>query len=469
MSEARARHRSRRGGDGRSSPRNPTRSPGALLEAALDRVLALDGPADGILREFFRLHPELGRRERGRIADRCFAALRHRRLHAHLAAAGSGPLTRRLALLADREVARAAGTDRDPPMLQPGADEALWLRHVDSIPLTSLPPAVRYSLPDWLQESLALRLPDGSWEELADCLLRPAPLFLRANLLKTSGADLIARLAATGVVVHPARTGPAADGPQAPAEALRVEGHPALEALPEFADGSFEVQDLGSQLLVGLAGARRGQTVVDFCAGAGGKTLALAAAMRSRGQIYACDVSERRLARMRPRLARSGASNVQPLRIENEFDPRLARLRRKADLVLVDAPCSGSGTLRRNPDLKWRNGPTEIARLAQQQLSILSAASALVRSGGRLLYATCSLVPEENEAVALAFEAGASATDFERIDLRASPTIRPESNATEAGFLRLWPHLHGTDGFFVAAWERRARATVNSGPSIGTG
>jgi 16S rRNA (cytosine967-C5)-methyltransferase len=220
-----------------------------------------------------------------------------------------------------------------------------------------------------------------------------------------------------------------------PATGLRIRGKPAIEKLEVFEKGWFEVQDAGSQRLVEFAAPRRGQTVVDFCAGAGGKTLALASAMRSTGQVYACDVSSARLQRLKPRLARSGATSVQPFGIDNEHDPKLKRLAGRADLVLVDAPCSGTGTLRRNPELKWRMQEDAIDELVRLQTSILAAAAKLVKRGGVLVYATCSLLQRENEAVAQAFSA------------------RHPGFAT-ATLFRIRPDIADSDGFFAARWIR---------------
>jgi 16S rRNA (cytosine967-C5)-methyltransferase len=199
--------------------------------------------------------------------------------------------------------------------------------------------------------------------------------------------------------------------------------------------------------------------VVDFCAGAGGKALALGALMRSTGRVYAFDVSEKRLAELKPRLARSGLSNVHPQRIASERDPRVKRLSGKIDRVLVDAPCSGLGTLRRNPDLKWRQTPEDVARMSTEQAAILAAAALLVKPGGRLVYATCSLLPEENENVVTPFLA--AHPDFMLLDaaevLRDARIDLPESSRARDAFLRLSPDLHGTDGFFAAVMDR-ARA-----------
>src|SRR5690606_9219550 len=294
------------------------------LETLLERILRFDHPADAQLSRFFREHPGIGRRDRGLLADVCFDVLRNRRLYAHLAQGGSGSLARRLALLSPA-AARLPRSD----------EEAAWLERARRVDRVSLPAPVRLALPDWLAERIERCAPVGEFERLGASLLEPAPLDLRVNELKADVPTVLDALAEAGIEARPLPGEPTA---------LRVEGKPALERLAAFADGWFEVQDVGSQRLCRFAAPRRGQVVVDFCAGAGGKTLALAALMRSTGQIYACDVSPRRLARMRPRLARSGASNVQPLGIDTERDRRLDRLAGRADLVLVDAPCSGTGT-----------------------------------------------------------------------------------------------------------------------------
>ncbi|MBV9889775.1 MAG: RsmB/NOP family class I SAM-dependent RNA methyltransferase, partial [Rhizobacter sp.] len=220
--------------------------------------------------------------------------------------------------------------------------------------------------------------------------------------------------------------------------------------------GLGEVQDAGSQLLALVVGARRGETVVDFCAGAGGKTLALGAQMRGSGRVYAFDVSGHRLAALQPRLARSGLDNVHPMQIASERDERVERLVGKVDRVLVDAPCTGSGTLRRHPDLKWRQDDASLAALAESQRSILAAAARLVKRGGRLVYATCSVLAAEGEEIASDFErAGGGA--FVRVPaaeaLRRAQVATPGS-LVDGDRLRLWTHRHATDGFFAALWRR---------------
>ena len=231
----------------------------------------------------------------------------------------------------------------------------------------------------------------------------------------------------------------------------RSSSKPALQKHPAFLDGSFEVQDEGSQLLGYLLAPRRGEMVVDFCAGAGGKTLALGAMMRSTGRLYALDVSDKRLAKLKPRAARAGLSNVHPIRIAGENDIRVKRLAGKADRVLVDAPCSGLGTLRRNPDLKWRQSPQSVAELSLKQAAILAAAAKLVRPGGRLVYATCSILAEENEAIVDAFLA--AHPGFRRLSARE--LLSAQGIAVDCGEdMCLAPQLHGTDGFYAAVLER---------------
>jgi 16S rRNA (cytosine967-C5)-methyltransferase len=196
--------------------------------------------------------------------------------------------------------------------------------------------------------------------------------------------------------------------------------------------------------------------VVDFCAGAGGKTLALGAAMKNTGRLYAFDISGHRLDSLKPRLARSGLSNVHPVQIAHERDDRIKRLAGKIDRVLVDAPCSGLGTLRRNPDLKWRQSPQSIVELTAKQGAILASAARLLKPGGRLVYATCSLLVQENEAVCEAFSLAHPA--FERLDAAAllrDLGVSSSESLASGGNLRLWPHLHSTDGFFAGAWQKR--------------
>jgi 16S rRNA (cytosine967-C5)-methyltransferase len=314
--------------------------------------------------------------------------------------------------------------------------------------MDALAPRLRRNLPEWVDDALGQSMPPAEIDDLAASLLVPAALDLRVNTLRGSREQAQAALASEGVLAQPTPWSP---------WGLRVQGKPAVNRMAVFLDGRVEVQDEGSQLLVLLTGASRGQMVVDFCAGAGGKTLALGAMMRNTGRLYAFDTSAHRLAEFQPRLARSGLSNVHPAAIAHERDDRVRRLAGKIDCVLVDAPCTGLGTLRRNPDLKWRQTPVAVSELVPRQTAILASAARLLRPGGRLVYATCSLLRAENEEVVAAFEA-AHGRDFEPLSaatLLGQARIDGAAGLDTDGHLRLWPHRHGTDGFFAAAWARR--------------
>jgi 16S rRNA (cytosine967-C5)-methyltransferase len=306
-----------------------------------------------------------------------------------------------------------------------------------------LPLAIDADLPDWLVERLLPRFGEAGLKEVAHGLLATAPLDLRVNLLKTTRDEARTALAGSGIDSEPMKYSP---------EGLRVRGKPPVNRDPLFKQGAIEVQDEGSQLLCHLVAPRRSEMVVDFCAGAGGKTLSLGTMMRSTGRLYALDVSEPRLVKLRERVARAGLSNVHVQRIEAERDVRLTRLAGKIDRVLVDAPCSGLGTLRRNPDLKWRQTPETVAEMLPKQRSILASAARLVKPGGRLVYATCSLLDEENARVVTAFLE--SNTSF--VLKPAAEVLAEEHIALDTGdFLELWPHRHGTDAFFAAVLERK--------------
>lgn len=406
-------------------------------EEALREVLRLTGPADGALSRYFREHPRLGSRERGVIAEAVYGLLRQRTMLTHFAESGAGPQMRRLALLA---LAGTVGADAIAGLSDPEQD---WLGRVAAIDRANLPLAVRTSFPDWMLERLVAQYGEPVALQLIDALNCPAPLDLRVNALKSSREAAEAALAHAGISFE--RT------PFAPL-GLRLAKKPALQNLPLFKDGLIEVQDEGSQLLAHLLGARRGEMVVDFCAGAGGKTLAIGAAMRNTGRLYAFDVSDKRLARLKPRLARSGLSNVHPVVIAHENDAKVKRLAGKIDRVLVDAPCSGVGTLRRNPDMKWRLQPDAIDELNAKQQSILAGAARLVKPGGRLVYATCSLLGSENEGIVGQFLA--AHPDFALVPARDA--LAEQKIALDTGdYLQLLPHLHQSDGFFAAVMERK--------------
>ncbi|HET7526120.1 MAG TPA: RsmB/NOP family class I SAM-dependent RNA methyltransferase [Burkholderiaceae bacterium] len=418
--------------------------PKALLDQAaelLRAVLQFDQPADAVVSAHFRRHHALGARERHALAETIYAVLRRRLLFQHLAHGGRGALERRLAIVAWQGEPRTLEAALDEP-------ERQWLGATAAVDLSGLPGKLRHNLPDWLAGSLRAQLGEAQFDALADALLQPAPLDLRVNTLKAKREEVQALLSAADVAARATRYSP---------WGLRIDGRPAVNAMPAFREGLFEVQDEGSQLLAALLDARRGEMVVDFCAGAGGKTLALGAAMRNTGRLYAFDTSGHRLHALKPRLARSGLSNVHTVQIAHERDDRIRRLAGKIDRVLVDAPCSGLGTLRRNPDLKWRQSPATVAQLRQQQESILAAAATLVKPGGRLVYATCSLLELENDDVARTF--GQAHLQFQAMDAEQALELARVAKAEELvedGWFRLSPQRHGTDAFFAAVWQRKS-------------
>lgn len=396
-------------------------------------MLRFARPADQSLSAYFRRHPELGPRERSLVAEAAFAVLRRRR---SLAAAAGSEAPRELVLAA---LARVLGFSARA--LEPVADPG-WVAQVRAATSDALDDALRADLPDWLWERLVRQHGRDEATRIAQGLLNPAPLDLRVNVARTSRDEAQARLATDGLQAQPTPFSPTG---------LRLPGKPAINRHPLFKEGLVEVQDEGSQLLAWLVAPRRGEMVADYCAGAGGKTLALGMLMRGAGRLYAMDVSEKRLAALRPRAARAGLSNVHSVALAGEADARAKRLAGKLDRVLVDAPCSGFGTLRRNPDLKWRHDAGAVDELAAKQRGILGAAARLVKPGGRLVYATCSILEEENEAVADAFLS--SAPQFQ--PLSCSELLAAQRIGVNSGDrLRLWPHVHGTDGFFAAAFQR---------------
>ena len=419
--------------------------PKALLDESaslIEQVFKFEHPADAVVARHFRENRSLGPRERATLSDSVYAILRERLKFEWLARSGSGSKWRRLAILGfpgDRDFLKSALTE----------PEKVWLDHCDAVTDADLMAPHRHNLPEWLATALRDQVGD-EFDALVASLNQPAPLDLRVNVLKTKRDAALTALQKAGL------TGSAT--PYSPL-GIRLQGKPSLAKVPAFVQGEIEVQDEGSQLLALLLDAKRGEMVVDFCAGAGGKTLAIGAAMRNSGRLYAFDTSGHRLDALKPRLARSGLSNVHPVAIAHERDDRIKRLAGKIDRVLVDAPCSGLGTLRRSPDLKWRQTPQTVAAQAELQQAILGSAARLLKPGGRLVYATCSLLRDENEAVCAAFEVGHA--DFEAVPVEGLLSGAHVSGATslcsgdEGRWLRLWPHRHATDGFFAAVWRKR--------------
>jgi 16S rRNA (cytosine967-C5)-methyltransferase len=416
----------------------PSRTQLDAAAAALDDVLAFSHPADSVLSVHFRHHPDLGQRDRAFVAEAVFGVLRHLRT-IDAVAPNAGARRKLVAFLI-----RFAGISVRRLTAVLSDTDIQWAETLKAIDIAALPLAVKAELPDWLAERLGRHMDAVDILALGRALQQPAPLDLRVNTLKSGRDAVLARLASDGIAAQATPYSPAG---------VRLADKPAINRHPLFVEGAIEVQDEGSQLLACLVAPRRHDRVVDFCAGAGGKTLALGALMRSRGRLYAFDTAPRRIERLRPRLARSGLSNVFPHVISNERDQRVRRLNDKIDRVLVDAPCSGLGTLRRNPDLKWRQSPQSVAELAQKQALILAAAAGLVKPGGRLVYATCSLLADENTDIVTAFLKDHSA--FKPLD--CGEILKQQYIALECGrFLQLDPLRHHTDGFFAAVLERSA-------------
>ncbi|USX15738.1 RsmB/NOP family class I SAM-dependent RNA methyltransferase [Oxalobacteraceae bacterium OTU3CAMAD1] len=416
------------------------RLPPAILanaEEVLREILRFAAPADTTLSRYFKDHPRLGGRERGGIAECIYNVLRNKSFYTDFSEAGGGATMRRLTLLG---MADAVGLDSMGGLTE---DEIAWVERILLIDRKVMHKSSRSNMPKWLFDKLVEQMGEEETLALADGMNQPAPLDLRVNAMKGTREEV-----AAGLAEAPIRSTPTPYSPLG----LRVLQKPALQNLPLFKSGHIEVQDEGSQILSAIVGAKRGEMVVDFCAGAGGKTLALGATMRNTGRLYAFDVSEKRLAKLKPRLARSGLSNVHPVQIAHERDAKIKRLAGKIDRVLVDAPCSGLGTLRRNPDVKWRQQPSAIGELQVKQAAILDGAARLLKGGGRLVYATCSFLEDENDFIAKQFLE--THPDFELVPM--SKVLAEQKIDLEMGdYLKLLPHKHQTDGFFAAVFERK--------------
>ncbi len=384
---------------------------------ALQDIARGSRPADQILEALFRSHKEMGKRDRATVGDLVYGVLRDvGRLQA---LAGDAPAAWLSRHLADAGHEAAAITALDLPA--PTADGAVATHAVLNLP------------PD-LHHRLVQQIGATETAALAAALNRPAPTDVRVNTLKATRDEVLAALAAQGVAAEPT-----------PFSSLGLRLSARLSKQSTLLlDGEIEPQDEGSQLLAQLTGAAPGETVIDWCAGVGGKALAIAAQMQDDGRLIACDISASRLAKLSPRAARAGIGCIETRTHSIDDLSGMA-----ADMVLVDAPCSGTGTLRRSPELRLR--AFDYPALATLQLQILTEAAQCVRPGGRLIYATCSLLQEENEAVVDAFLQA-----YPTFAAAAGPADFPAGLLSAQGRLRLWPHRHGTDGFSAACLERRA-------------
>lgn len=429
-------------------------SPAARLQATLDLVHEVDGiarPADAVISAWFRNRRDIDEANRGAIIDLVYALLRyHARLGWWLSKHGreNVPRNRLLAFLAlkdgktpDQIERLFNGSQFAPARLADHEHVLLDKLEDNTIEHPDMPEEVRLECPLWAADPLRRRFGDAFGTEMA-ALLAPAPLDLRVNPIKSTREAMLHALKALGVQADASAMAPFG---------IRVSERLSLAKLPMLKSGEIEIQDEGSQLVAGLVDARPGERVVDFCAGAGGKTLAIAAQMKNKGHVIACDVMEGRLKRATERFRQAGLHNIQTKLLASETDKWIKRHKRGYDRVLVDAPCSGTGTWRRNPDARWRAQEEDgLANLMALQARILTSAARLVKPGGRLVYATCSLLPQENEERVAAFLA--AHPDFKVVPLRdAAPE---QSISAHPDYLSLTPARHDTDGFFAAVMQR---------------
>ncbi|MFO1091221.1 MAG: RsmB/NOP family class I SAM-dependent RNA methyltransferase [Hyphomicrobiales bacterium] len=429
------------------------RLPGRLSAAieVLAEMASHHRPAAEALKDWGRAHRFAGAADRSVIATLVHDALRRKNSFAHHMGEDT---PRALVLAATRfglgvapeEIAQLVGWEHGPGVLTAAEADAL------ARPLaTDVPAWIAGDFPEWLAPSFERAFGSGAAAEGAALAVR-APVDLRANTIKVTREKLVSTLSKFGAV----------EGPLSPwcvriAAPQGAERAPHVEAEPSFGRGWFEVQDAASQVAALLSGAEPGMQVADICAGAGGKTLALAALMRNKGQIFAHDDDRHRLKPIIERLGRAGARNVQV--IPADEPERLQALGERMDVVFVDAPCSGSGAWRRRPDAKWRFNERHLAQRLEDQKSVLDKAAGLVKPGGRIVYVTCSVLPEENGAQVEAFlkrATGFAVVPYTDVWRKAIGTAAPEGAGGLAGTLTLTPARHGTDGFFVAILERRA-------------
>lgn len=411
----------------------------------LSNILDFNSPADAKLGEFFRNHRELGTKERAFVAESVYGVLRRLRFLSTVTANDENdPDDARKLILAWMLRIQGMSIQKMEPMLN--EQQLEWAKAIKAKSTENLPLVVQADVRDWLWGKLVAQYGEEEALTIARSMHEPATLDLRVNTIKATRDEVLAQFAAESATGE----GNVSKTPYSPI-GLRMPQRLNISRHALFTEGKIEVQDEGSQLLTYLVAAKRGMMVADFCAGAGGKTLAVGALMRNTGRLYAFDVSEKRLNNLGQRLKRSGLSNLHAQLIASENDQKLKRLNGKFDRVLVDAPCTGLGTLRRNPDLKWRQTPEDLAELTTKQAAILARAAKLVKTGGRLIYSTCSLLRDENEQIAEQFLS--AHPDFKL--LNAAEILSQQQISLDTGtYLKLLPHLHKTDGFFAAVFEK---------------
>jgi 16S rRNA (cytosine967-C5)-methyltransferase len=432
-------------------------TPNLIRQAAvvLSNLLDFNSPADAKLGEFFRNNRDLGTKERAFVAESVYGVLRRLRFLSTVTAnEENDPDDARKLILA--WLLRVQGMSIRELETVLSAQQTEWAHAIKAKSTEDLPLAVQADVRDWLWDKLVAQYGEAEALTIARSMHEQATLDLRVNTIKGERDEVMAKFIAenTSGETNISKTPYSPIGIRMPSR-LNISRHVL------FTEGKIEVQDEGSQLLAHLVAPKRGMMVADFCAGAGGKSLAIGALMRNTGRLYAFDVSEKRLHNLGQRLKRSGLSNLNAQVISSENDQKLKRLNGKFDRVLVDAPCSGLGTLRRNPDLKWRQTPQDVLELTQKQTAILTRAAKLTKAGGRLIYATCSLLSDENEQIAENFLAAHA--DFKLVN--ANEILSQQQINLDTGkYLKLLPHLHNTDGFFAAVFEKTA--ATNEVPKV---
>jgi len=424
----------------------------------LEQIMAASTAADGVVDRYFKSHRNMGSTDRRFAAATVYGCLRRRRELLAMVAAVA-PDAQQIDLTPARLLVGVyllvndawLAADFEQTGFEPYA--RLYEVALKTFDRTRLTEAERLNLPDWLHGSLSQQLQGAELESSAEALSQVATVDLRVNLRQVTRAQL---LAALNQLDADTQLTPFSSG------GLRRSSRGPLQNTQAFKRGWFEFQDEGSQLVSWLLQPQPGEFIVDYCAGAGGKTLHIADMLDNRGSILACDVAPRRLEQLQPRLKRAGIRNVSSRVLTRQGQDELADYARTADAVLVDAPCTGSGTLRRAPDIRWRE--PKLKALRETQLQILNSASRLVKAKGRLVYATCSLLIEENQAVIDAFlqtnpgfsraPVAFSAADSTFAALQTQDSVLA-AHLLKTGELQLWPHRHNTDGFYAQLLQRR--------------
>jgi 16S rRNA (cytosine967-C5)-methyltransferase len=443
-------------------------TPGAQIQESIEALKIHEGlleegrfvPADRVLQGFFRDRRYMGSGDRRQVASYYYAAIRHRQTLAWWLERVTGRLEEAFSLsdkcrwsifahgILEKEwsvgfLKTLCVGEYHPTPLTPREEKSLkTLEGQEGWYHPQMPSWVRGNYPEFLDPFFRHRFGDQKDVE-TDALMGEAPLDLRVNPLKTTVRAAEEELHYEGISTTPTPFSPLG---------LRIEGRPPLSQMPIYKDGLIEIQDGASQLVTLLTQAQPGQAVLDLCAGAGGKTLGLAATMKNKGTLIATDIYEKRLTEGKLRLRRGGVHNVQTRLIDPENDPWLKRQAGRFDRVLVDAPCSGSGTWRRNPDLRWRFTSGDLEKILGEQRDILNRAAPLVKKGGRLVYATCSLLDMENEHQIDSFLKEHPA--FKVLSIQDIwKEVLPGECPSSGPFLKTTPHQHGVDGFFAAVLE----------------